>query len=96
MGEVCTSGSGAGSGVGARVRRKEDDRLLRGRGRFVGDIALVGMKELAFVRSPVAHATITGIEISKEHRGAVFTWADLATGGVKPIRAVSGLPGYKV
>lgn len=96
MGEVCTSGSGAGSGVGARVRRKEDDRLLRGRGRFVGDIALVGMKELAFVRSPVAHATITGIEIPKEHRGAVFTWADLATGGVKPIRAVSGLPGFKV
>ncbi|WP_454020799.1 xanthine dehydrogenase family protein molybdopterin-binding subunit [Azospirillum sp. Marseille-Q6669] len=96
MGEVSTAGSGAGSGVGARVRRKEDDRLLRGRGRFVGDIALVGMKELAFVRSPVAHATITGIEIPEEHRGAVFTWADLAAGGVKPIRAVSGLPGFKV
>lgn len=92
MGEVST----AGSGVGARVRRKEDDRLLRGRGRFVGDIALVGMKELAFVRSPVAHATITSIEIPEEHRGAVFTWADLAAGGVKPIRAVSGLSGFKV
>ena len=84
------------TGVGARVRRKEDDRLLRGRGRFVGDIALVGMKELAFVRSPMAHAAITGIEIPDEHRGAVFTWADLAAAGVKPIRAVSGLPGFKV
>ncbi|MCW2239388.1 xanthine dehydrogenase family protein molybdopterin-binding subunit [Azospirillum canadense] len=83
------------SGVGARVRRKEDERLLRGRGRFVGDIALPGMKELAFVRSPVAHARIRGVDIPEEHRAAVFIWADLAMDGVKPIRAVSGLPGFK-
>lgn len=83
------------TGVGAKVRRKEDERLLRGRGRFVGDIALVGMKELAFVRSPVAHARIRGFDIPEEHRGAVFTWADMQADGVKAIRAVSGLQGFK-
>ena len=38
-------------GVGASVKRKEDDRFLRGRGQFVGDIRLAGMKDVAFVRS---------------------------------------------
>jgi len=84
------------SGIGASVRRKEDDRLMRGRGRFVADIAVVGMRELAFVRSPVAHARIRGFDIAEAHRGAVFTWADMAESGVHAIRAVSGLPGFKV
>jgi carbon-monoxide dehydrogenase large subunit len=82
------------SGVGARVPRKEDDRHLRGRGQFVGDITMPGMREVAFLRSPVAHARIIGIEIPDELRGQVFIAADLV--GVKPIRAVSGLPGFKV
>ncbi len=83
-------------GVGARVRRKEDDRLLRGRGRFVADIALVGMRELAFVRSPVAHARILSFDIPEQVRRQVFTWQDLEPAGVRPIRAASGLPGFKV
>jgi carbon-monoxide dehydrogenase large subunit len=82
------------SGVGARVPRKEDDRHLRGRGQFVGDMTMPGMREVAFLRSPVAHARIIGIEIPKELRGQVFIAADLV--GVKAIRAVSGLPGFKV
>jgi carbon-monoxide dehydrogenase large subunit len=88
-------GATRGSGVGASVHRKEDDRLLRGRGRFVGDIAFPGMRELAFVRSPVAHAHLRSIDIPEEYRDAVFTWADMAASGVKPIRAVSSLPGFK-
>ncbi|WP_029008799.1 xanthine dehydrogenase family protein molybdopterin-binding subunit [Azospirillum halopraeferens] len=84
------------TGVGAPIRRKEDDRLLRGRGRFVGDVALPGMRELAFVRSPVAHARIRAIEVPPDHAGAVFTGADLAGDGVRAIRAASGLPGFKV
>ena len=84
------------SGVGARVRRKEDDRLLRGRGRFVADIALLGMRELAFVRSPVAHARLLGFDVPAPLRDRVFTWPDLAKAGVRPIRAASGLPGFKV
>src|SRR4051794_14145300 len=88
-------GSGmAGQGVGASVRRKEDDRFLRGKGQFVADIRLAGMKDVAFVRSPVAHARILGISIPDAQRGAAFTASDLT--GVKPIRAVSGLPGFKV
>src|SRR5258708_15142638 len=47
-------------GVGAALPRLEDDRLMRGRSRFVGDIKLVGMMEVAFVRSPVAHARLLG------------------------------------
>lgn len=83
-------------GVGARVHRKEDERLLRGRGRFVADIALVGMRELAFVRSPVAHARILGFDTPQQLRGQVYTWLDLAKAGVRPIRAASSLPGFKV
>ena len=80
-------------GVGARVLRKEDDRLMRGRGQFVADLSFAGMKDVAFVRSPLAHAHIRGVKIPDAHRGAVFTAADLV--GVKPIRAVSGLRGFK-
>jgi carbon-monoxide dehydrogenase large subunit len=84
----------AAQGVGARVARKEDDRLLRGRGQFVADISLSGMKEVAFVRSPVAHGRLCGIHIPPEHRGVTFTAAELV--GIKAIRAISGLRGFKV
>jgi carbon-monoxide dehydrogenase large subunit len=84
----------AEQGVGARLARKEDERHLRGRGQFVADLRFAGMKDVAFVRSPVAHARIRAVEIPEEHRGRVYTAADLA--GVRPIRAVSGLPGFKV
>ena len=83
-----------GKGVGSRLIRKEDDRYLRGRGQFVADIRLAGMKDVAFARSPVAHAQIRGIRVPEEHRGAVFTADDMAE--VKPISAVSGLPGFKI
>ncbi len=84
----------AGQGVGARVLRKEDDRLMRGRGQFVADIRMAGMQDVAFVRSPMAHARITGIQFPEVHQGSVYTAADLLS--VRPVRAVSGLPGFKV
>jgi len=84
----------SGKGIGARLPRKEDDRFLRGRGEFVGDVGMVGMLDVAFVRSPVAHALIRGVEKPPEHADSIFTAADLV--GVKPIRAVSGLKGFKV
>ena len=80
-------------GVGASVKRKEDDRFLRGRGQYVGDIRLAGMKDVAFVRSPLAHAKLLAVHIPEEHRGKAFAAADLV--GVKPIVAVSSLPGFK-
>ena len=81
-------------GVGARILRKEDDRLMRGRGEFVADLRFAGMRDVAFVRSPLAHGRIRGIAVPEAFKDAVFTAADLE--GVKPIRAASGLRGFKV
>jgi carbon-monoxide dehydrogenase large subunit len=81
-------------GVGARVLRKEDDRLMRGRGQFVADIRLAGLQDVAFLRSPVAHARIRAIHVPERYRDVVFTTDDLV--GVKPIRAVTSLPGFKI
>src|SRR5437899_7326300 len=50
--------------VGASLPRKEEDRLLRGRGRFADDIKLREMLYLRFVRSPYAHARIVSIDTS--------------------------------
>ena len=81
-------------GVGASLARKEDDRFLRGRGQFVGDIKLAGMKDVAFVRSPLAHARVRAVNVPEALRSQVVIAADLA--GVKPVIAVSGLKGFKV
>jgi len=81
-------------GVGAPLPRKEDDRLMRGRGQYVGDLRLPGLQDVAFVRSPLAHARIRAIHVPEAFRGQVFTAADLTD--VQPIRAVSGLAGFKV
>jgi len=67
---------------------------MRGRGQYVADIRLAGMQDVAFVRSPLAHARIRGIHIPEAYRSRVFTAADLTE--VNPIRAVSGLPGFKI
>ncbi|MEC9369319.1 MAG: xanthine dehydrogenase family protein molybdopterin-binding subunit [Pseudomonadota bacterium] len=81
------------AGIGASLTRKEDDRLMRGRGQFVGDVHLAGMLEVAFLRSPLAHARIKSIHVPEDLSDSVFTAADLD--GVRPIRAVSALPGFK-
>ena len=82
-----------GSGIGASVKRKEDERHLHGRGRFVSDILLPNLHEVAFVRSPLAHARIRGIDVPEDIRGRVHTAESLE--GVSPIRAVASLPGFK-
>ncbi len=51
--------------VGQSIKRKEDARLVRGKGKFVDDIKLLGMLHLVFVRSPYAHAKITGVDVSE-------------------------------
>jgi carbon-monoxide dehydrogenase large subunit len=53
--------------VGARVIRKEDPELLRGRGRFVDDIHLEGMLHAAFVRSVYPHARIRSVRSERAH-----------------------------
>jgi aerobic carbon-monoxide dehydrogenase large subunit len=50
--------------IGAPVQRREDPALVSGTARYVDDITPVGTLYLAIVRSPFAHAEITGIDIS--------------------------------
>jgi len=80
-------------GVGASLRRKEDDRLLHGRGEYLPNIQMVGMQNVAFVRSPVAHGRIRSVTKPAGHEHAVFVADDLE--GVRPIVANSGLPGFR-
>ncbi len=53
--------AGSDGAVGRSLKRKEDGRLLQGRGRYVDDLAMPGMLHLALVRSLHAHARIRGI-----------------------------------
>src|SRR5438874_8971340 len=68
--------------VGARVKRREDPRLIQGRGTYVDDIALVGMQHAAFKRSDVAHGRIRSIDTkaaaAMDGVEAVYTGADIA------------------
>ena len=85
---------GSERGVGASLPRKEDHRLLHGRGEFIADIAMPGAMDVAFVRSPLAHARIRCVTKPPGDEEWIFTATDL--GDVRPIVARSGLPGFKV
>lgn len=67
--------------VGQSVKRVEDDRLLTGNGRYVADVNPPGVLHAVFLRSPLAHATITSIDVAAARRApgvvAVFTGADM-------------------
>jgi carbon-monoxide dehydrogenase large subunit len=88
------------SAVGAGVGRLEDLDLLLGRARFVDDLDLAGTLEVAFARSPHAHATFDSIEraaaLALPGVRAVYTHADLLprlTGDRMPLpRGAEALP----
>jgi aerobic carbon-monoxide dehydrogenase large subunit len=82
------------SGVGASLLRKEDARHLRGRGQFVSDVQLPRMQDVAFVRSPHAHARVKGIAVAPNAGGRIFTARDLPRLG--EMRAVPQVSGFKV
>ncbi|MFE7390254.1 xanthine dehydrogenase family protein molybdopterin-binding subunit [Streptomyces sp. NPDC057582] len=67
---------GNGGWIGRSVPRVEDDRLLRGNGRYVDDIALPGAVEAAFLRSPHAHARIESVDVTAALAapGVVAVW----------------------
>ena len=79
--------------LGTSPRRKEDQRLVTGHGRFVADLELPRMRQVAYLRSPVAHARITAVdtEAAREAGFRVFTGADFAD---VALRAKSALPSY--
>ncbi|HWC28878.1 MAG TPA: xanthine dehydrogenase family protein molybdopterin-binding subunit, partial [Dehalococcoidia bacterium] len=81
--------------IGQPIRRREDVRLLTGRGRYVSDIPLDGALHLAVVRSPHAHAEILRIDADEARRRpgivGVFALADLPElRGCLPPPAVPG------
>lgn len=83
--------------VGARVLRREDPRLLTGRGGFVDDLRLDGALHVAFFRSDRAHARILQIDVGEAAAASgiagVFTARDIdALAG--PIRAESNMSRY--
>ena len=81
-------------GVGQPVRRKEDDTLVRGKGKYTDDFSLPGQAYGWMVRSSHAHGIIRGIDISAARAMpgvlGIWTGADLASANYKPF--ICGLP----
>jgi carbon-monoxide dehydrogenase large subunit len=90
----------AGRFIGQSVKRKEDQRLLTGHGRYVDDVVMPGMLHAAFLRSDMAKARITRIDLAAARlmpgvRG-VFAAEDLDAEGrevfMSMLGGVSALP----
>jgi carbon-monoxide dehydrogenase large subunit len=77
-----------------RLRRKEDERFIRGQGQYLDDVAVPGMLHGAMLRSPIAHAQLLSVDASaalahpKVH--AVITGADLEARGCAWMPTLSG------
>ncbi|MEO1017458.1 MAG: xanthine dehydrogenase family protein molybdopterin-binding subunit [Pseudomonadota bacterium] len=80
--------------IGQPVTRKEDPRLIRGEGRYTDDLHIDGEAHAYILRSDVAHAAITGIDVgdAKSMPGVlrVMTYEDLDKAGIGPLK--SGMP----
>ena len=67
--------------IGESIKRREDERLITGKGTYVDDVRMVGMLHLSLVRSPHAHARITNVDASAaldiDGVTGVYTGADL-------------------
>src|SRR5258708_4335655 len=83
-------------GWGQPVRRKEDPRLLMGRGRFIADRVLAGECHAVVLRSPPAHARIRALDAGAARAApgvvAVLTGAELAADGIGGIQSDFALP----
>jgi len=76
--------------IGARLPRKEDPRLLRGRGRFGDDFSAPGQLWARVVRSPAAHGQVREVDVTQAAKAqgvtAVVTATDLPPGLIIPVR----------
>src|SRR5262252_8259054 len=81
--------------IGQSVSRFEDPRLLKGGGRYVGDMVLPGMVSAYVLRSPHAHARIRSIDTTKAKAApgvlAVLTGADWAASGFGDLPVAAGM-----
>jgi carbon-monoxide dehydrogenase large subunit len=86
--------------IGRAMRRKEDPRMITGRGRYIDDVTVPGTLYAAIVRSPEAHAKITSIDTSaaaaREDVVAVYTGDDLAGDFAAPMAMAWSPPGVEV
>jgi carbon-monoxide dehydrogenase large subunit len=77
------------TGIGAPVKRKEDQRFITGKGQYTDDINRPGQAYAVFVRSQHAHANLKGIDASAALKSpgclAVYTGEDLAKDKVGPL-----------
>ncbi len=81
-------------GSGQAVKRVEDASLLAGRGQFVDNVPVAGAAHIAFLRAPYAHARIKSVDTTAAAAMpgvlAVYTGAQLAAAGVKPMPKAAG------
>ena len=85
--------------VGKPVPRKEEDRLLRGRGKFADDIKLREMLYLCFVRSPYAHAKVVSVDTAEAEKipGVVCTLCGSeVVSATQPFIEIAPEPGGKI
>src|SRR6201997_4555033 len=75
--------------IGRSLLRHEDRRLLTGRGQFISDLELPRMLHAAFIRSPLAHARIRSVDLS---RAAAAPGVALALSGIELARLLPPLP----
>ncbi len=75
--------------VGRSLLRREDRRLLTGRGQFIADLELPRMLHAAFIRSPLAHAHIRSVDLS---RAAAASGVALTLSGADLVRELPPLP----
>src|SRR5438309_5769064 len=85
---------------GASIKRREDPRLITGKGQFVDDVRVPGTTYAAFIRSPHAHARIARINLEPARKlpgvVAVYTGKELSAGGVKSLPVGWLLPNIKL
>jgi len=87
---------GEEAAVGRSLPRREDDRLLTGRGRYLADHDAADLCHVAIGRSPVAHADLAGIDLGGAASApgvvAVVSAAELAAAGARPLGHRLGPP----
>src|SRR6266849_10881513 len=86
--------SSPNSWIGANLLRKEDARFLLGHGKYIADLRMPGVQDVAFVRSQMAHAQVRKVVKPDDAAAAVFMLADL--GPLTILEAGPELPQHKL
>jgi carbon-monoxide dehydrogenase large subunit len=85
--------AGADGWIGASLLRKEDARHLYGHGMFIADVQVPGVQDVAFVRSPLAHARVRRVSKPVHAAARIFTLADI--GPIKILEAGPELSAHR-